>query len=102
MYKFTIVANNFLLKDIQAFYRSEYVGHRNPGNPNYINTLKNTYGNLSTTELNSAVQELENALREDLPQIFQLLQLNTLICKKSPRCSHFTIQRVEWEHYDNS
>jgi len=78
-------AKNFLSKDIQAFYHTDYIRYLNPGNPDYINTLKNTYGNFSTDKLNGAVQELENVLRADLPQIFQLLQFNPLTVCVVPR-----------------
>ena len=85
MYSFTIQPNEYLNQSVQAFYHTDYVGYRNPGNPDYINTLKNTYGNSSNAILSNAVQELENALLEDLPQIFQLLQMNTLIVCVVPR-----------------
>ncbi len=85
MYNFTIPSNEYLQQDIQAYYHTDYVGYRNLGNPDYINTLKNTYGNLSAAILNSAIQELENVLQEDLPQIFQLLQLNSLTVCVVPR-----------------
>ena len=48
MYKFTILSNEYLEKDIQAYYHADYVGMGNPSNPDYINTLKNTYGDFQT------------------------------------------------------
>ena len=85
MYEFTILANGYLQQDIRAFYHTGYVGYRNQGNPDYINTLKNTYGSFSKATLNRAVQELENVLLEDLPQIIQKLRLNTLTVCVVPR-----------------
>lgn len=85
MYEFTIVANEYLGQYIRGFYHTVYVRMRNPGNPDYINTLKNTYNSFPAHILNPAVQELENVLPEDLPQILQLLQLNTLTICVVPR-----------------
>lgn len=85
MQQFIILANSYLRKDVQAFYHTDYVKMGNPGNPDYINTLKNTYNSYSTSKLNSAVQELENVLVEDLPQILLSLRLETLTICVVPR-----------------
>jgi len=85
MHEFTILPNRYLGQNIQAFYHTDYVGYRNPGNPDYINTLKNTYNSFPASILNSAVQELKNVLLEDLPQILRLLQLNSLTVCVVPR-----------------
>lgn len=85
MYKFTIQSNRYLSQDIQAFYHTDYVGYQSPGNPDYINTLKNTYGNFLNAKLNMAVQELENVLFEDMPKVFQVLQLDSLTVCVVPR-----------------
>jgi hypothetical protein len=57
----------------------------NPGNPNYLNVLKNTYNDRPADELWSAKQELQNTLREDLPQIFHSLGFNVLVVCVVPR-----------------
>ena len=85
MNKFTIPRNEYLLQDIRAFYHTAYVGFQKPGNPDYINILKNTYGSDSTTRLNSAVQELQNVLQNDLRQILQELQFESLTVCVVPR-----------------
>lgn len=85
MHQFTISANEYLQQNIRAFYHTDYVGHRKPGNPDYINTLKNTYNSFPAHILNPAVQELKNVLLEDLPQILQLLRLNTITVCIVPR-----------------
>tara|TARA_Y100000294_G_scaffold155382_1_gene155577 strand:- start:1128 stop:1745 length:618 start_codon:yes stop_codon:yes gene_type:complete len=78
MHRFTIQSNRYLSQDIQAFYHTDYVGYRKPGNPDYINTLKNTYNDYSESMLKNAVQELKSVLLEDLPQILPILQLKSL------------------------
>jgi len=88
MHHFTISSNDYLRKDIQAFYHTDYVGHKKTENPNYINILKNTYNKCSTsdlTKLNRAAEDLRDVLVEDLPQILQLLSLKTLTLCVVPR-----------------
>lgn len=85
MYEFEILANEYLQENIRSFYHADYVGYQNPGNPDYINTFKNTYGSYSRLILNNAVRELENVLLEDLPQVLRLLQLNSLTVCVVPR-----------------
>lgn len=85
MHRFIIKSNRYLSQDIQAFYHTDYIGYRKPGNPDYINTLKNTYNSCSASLLNNAVQELKSALLEDLPQILKIIQLNSLTVCVVPR-----------------
>ena len=73
MRTFTILANEYLDRNIQAYYHTDYVGHNNPGNPDYLNTLKNTFGNFTSERLNNACHELETVLMQDIPQIFESL-----------------------------
>jgi len=82
---FIIKANDYLSKNILAFYHTDYTGYQNPGNPDYINTLKNTFNNFSPHILNQAVQQLTNVLLEDLPQIFDILSINPLTVCVVPR-----------------
>lgn len=44
----------------------------NPGNPNFLNDLKNTYNSFSVSKLRSAAKRLYDVLTGDLPQIPQL------------------------------
>lgn len=85
MNNFTIEANEYLRQNIQAFYHTDYVGYLNPGNPDYINELKNTYNNFSGPKLNNAVQKLKSVLLEDLPSILRILQFNALTVCIVPR-----------------
>jgi hypothetical protein len=65
MNSFTIASNEFLNKNIKGFYHTDYVGYRKPGNPDFINVLKNTFNSSSASVLNQAVAELKNILVED-------------------------------------
>jgi predicted amidophosphoribosyltransferase len=82
---FTMQKNSYLSQNIQAFYHTEYTGHGNPGNPDYLNALKNTYADASNALLQGAVHKLKNVLQEDLPQILQQVQRDTLTACVVPR-----------------
>lgn len=42
-YEHTLIPNEFLRQTIKAYYSVDYVGYGNPGNPDYINILKNDF-----------------------------------------------------------
>jgi len=67
MNNFKIFSNDeYLYRDIQGHYHTDYTGYKNVGNPDYLNDLKNTFDNFLTDKLNKAVQELEDVLKADL------------------------------------
>ena len=80
MYRFVIQSNRYLSRDVQAFYYTNYAGHKRLGNPDYINTLKNTYNSYSKSTLDNAVQELRRVLLDDLPQILPLTPTPLTVC----------------------
>jgi len=83
--EFAIQPNKYLNQGILGFYHTDYTRHGNPGNPDYLNTLKNTFADAKKTTLDSAVRDLENVLCEDLPQIFHLLQVSPVTVCVVPR-----------------
>ncbi len=85
MIAFQIPANAFLSRSTNAFYHVSYAGMGKPGNPDYLNALKNTYNNSSQHKLQSATRELLSALEEDLPQIYQALGFDVLTVCVVPR-----------------
>lgn len=85
MRTFIIPANEYLSQNTQAFYHTDYVGYNHPGNPDYVNILKNTYANFWPGKLNPAVRELAVVLQHDLPAIFDLLQFDNLTVCVVPR-----------------
>lgn len=85
MIQFQISANEYLSRNTNAFYHIPYTGMGNPGNPNYLNDLKNTYNSFSQQKLMAAVQELRNVLNEDLPQISQRLGFDLITVCVVPR-----------------
>jgi hypothetical protein len=86
MNRFVIESNRFLSQNIQAFYHTDFYGYGKPNNPDYLNILKNdNHQNWSPFKLNSAANLLGDILAVDLPQLLQLLQLNTLTVCVIPR-----------------
>jgi hypothetical protein len=69
---FTITPNEYLNKNIQAYYRHDYTTFGTEGNPDFINHLKNTFDSTSLSVLQAAVNELIKVLYEDLPEIKNL------------------------------
>jgi len=69
MNEFTIYANEYLSQDIQSYYHTDYVGYKNLGNPDYLNDLKNTFGNFPSWKLDNATKKLKKVLKQDLLEI---------------------------------
>lgn len=90
MNSFTIQANNFLSRDIQAFYHSDYSSGggqwRIQGTiENIICTLKNDITPYADNILQNTSQQLANILLVDLPQILQQTGKNNLTVCVVPR-----------------
>jgi len=85
MNEFVIQQNDYLEQNIKAFYHTSYTGMGHSGNPDYINTLKNTFNNFSPYQLQGAAQELKNVLDQDLVNIFNQLKFSSLTVCVIPR-----------------
>lgn len=85
MIQFQIPANEFLSRSTKAFYHLPYTRMGSPGNPDYLNDLKNTYNNFPQHKLQSAAQELLSVLEEDIPQIYQSLGFDVIPVCVVPR-----------------
>lgn len=66
MQNFIISKNEYLKQDIKAYYHTNYTKMGNPGNPDYLNDLKNTFDNFATEKLKNAIEQLYNVLKTDL------------------------------------
>lgn len=81
MNQFIIMMNEFLSTDIQAYYRYDYTTYRTEGNPDFINHLKNQFGNTNTPTLQNAVNKLIKVTEEDLTTIKKLhSNVNLTVC----------------------
>lgn len=81
MYGFKIMPNEFLKHEIQGYFHLDYIGYHKEGNPDFINDLKNQFGNTNVSILQSAANELVNILNKDFPLIKRLhSKLNLTVC----------------------
>ena len=95
MYQFTIKANDYLHKDTLAFYHTDYVGYQQPGNPDFINALKNTFDNDSEWDLMSDIRQLETVLRTDLPIIYRKLgKLTVCVVPRAKASSNYSSDQL--------
>ncbi len=82
---FIIEKNNFLNQNIIAYYHQVYTGYGNPGNPNFINTLKNTFNNEPYKSLIEARDNVTKILINDLPNIAIQNNMDNCLCMAVPR-----------------
>jgi len=75
MNKFTIYANQYLQQNIEGYYHTSYVRYGNPGNPDYLNDLKNTFNDFSKEKLDNAINQLYDVLKTDLSQFSKSLTI---------------------------
>ena len=81
MNSFTIQANECLNKNIQAYYHQDYLRFGADGNPDFINHLKNQFGDTNIPVLKEGINELKKILKEDLTEIKKLhSNLNLTVC----------------------
>lgn len=86
MTPFTIIKNNYLTQNIQAFYHTDFGGTQLPNNPNFLYKLKNDpHHNWPNSRLQEAQQEFLRVLLLDLPEISQQINKNPLMICVVPR-----------------
>lgn len=95
MHQFQIHANEYLKSTTRGYYHVPYVRMGNPGNPDYINDLKNTYNNYSANKLSAATNSLHQVLAIDIPKIYEQLGHNELTVCVVPRA------KAESEYHQN-
>lgn len=66
MKNFIVRGNGFLSKQVSGYYNCEYIGYNEENNPNYLNTIKNQFGNTSNKELEEAYVTVKSILSKDL------------------------------------
>lgn len=76
--EFMIDPNEYLNQEIQGFYCCDYVGYNQPNNPDYINTLKNTFNYESKENLESALKTLISFLYDELYGLISAIAMDTL------------------------
>lgn len=73
MKEFVIKANQFLSKNIKAFYHTEFYGYGKPNNPDYLNILKNDkHQNWNEAQLKFSHNKVVEIIGNDIGQIIEL------------------------------
>lgn len=85
MFRFSINRNRFLARGITGYYHQDYTGFRQPGNPDFLNTLKNTFNTEPRGNLLDARNEVRDILMEDIPEIIEETNIQNWICVCIPR-----------------
>jgi len=89
MQKFTVEHNKYLSKDVEAFFHSDYLRYQEPGNPDYLNVLKNDFNDREVPELQEAVNTVGEILNQDLPDVLKELNWNEALVCTMPRAKKF-------------
>lgn len=78
----TLPKNAFLHKDTNCYFVLDYLRYGQPGNPEFILTLKNTFNKESISALNRARKKVKDILCEWVPQVMNHAKLSscTMIC----------------------
>ena len=80
-----IEPNECLQYETRAFYSLDYIGYGHPGNPDFINRLKNTNDNYPGSLLKDAQNELAKYLLRDIRCIYGLRGSTELVVVSIPR-----------------
>ena len=83
--RFTIYRNEYLSKNIIGYFNLYYTGYGEPDNPDFLNTLKNTYNSTSIYDLRKARNEVVEILIDDIPTIMTDNNLKNCTCICIPR-----------------
>jgi hypothetical protein len=82
--KFDIQPNDYLFQNTIGYYNRNYLGFNRPNNPNFLNTLKNTFNTENLVKLLSAQNEVMQILENDIKDIMGL-HMTKCVCVCVPR-----------------
>ena len=69
--KWFIQKNDFLSHDCTGYFHLYYVGYGQPGNPDYLNTLKNIFVSTHPDMLRAASRQAAALMIQDIPQAME-------------------------------
>jgi beta-phosphoglucomutase-like phosphatase (HAD superfamily) len=85
MNSFQLLPNSFLKSSVIAFYSCAYTRMGQPGNPDYLNYLKNQMNNFSQNTLLASINMLRDVLLLDIPAIYEQIGKCPLVVCVIPR-----------------
>ena len=86
---FKIYSNEYLNVETKGYHREDYTNFEKPGNPDFINYLKNTYNNYDISVLEKAKSTVIGILKEDLPQVMKENGLSNCVIVAIPRAKRY-------------
>ena len=96
MKKFTLRSNSCLEQSTQGFFSVDYVGYQHPRNPDFLNMLKNDFGEKGLFVLQKAKESLEKTATRDLKKIIQRYHRKPTICvvPRSKKLTHYSVKQL--------
>lgn len=88
--KFNICKNDYLNQTTIGYYNRYYTGYQQPDNPDFLNTLKNTFNGEAVGTLNNAKEEVKNILLADIPYVMSDNKWVQCVCVCIPRAKSLT------------
>lgn len=85
MQKFIVRGNRFLNKQMSGYYNCEYIGYNEENNPNYLNTIKNQFGNTTNEKLEEAYVIVKSIFSKDLKLLQSEIYDDSFIVMCVPR-----------------
>ncbi|MDU1261087.1 MAG: phosphoribosyltransferase [Veillonella sp.] len=89
MERFTLRKNDYLSRHTLGYFHQLYLGYQKPGNPDFLNTLKNMLNRYSNYQIEAARQEVYDRVRKDLPAIIAERELDEVVVVVVPRSKVF-------------
>ena len=85
--RFSISPNNFLRIRVSGYFHQYYTGFKQEGNPDFLNTLKNTFNSEKLRALIDARDEVIDILVTDIPEIMRENNITNCLCVCVPEQS---------------
>src|SRR5690554_1221609 len=96
-----IYANEYITKSNNVIFHTDYLGYKKPGNPDYINTLKNTFDNEASFKIKAAFNTVVGILKQNLASIHESLDGGELVVCVMPRSkaeAHYSYEQRQFKH----
>lgn len=85
MKAYTIKQNKYLDRDVKGYYNCDYIGYQKPGNPDFINHLKNMSRQKSETDLVEDFVVAADKLTNDLKTLAKDKEMSNMSVCTIPR-----------------
>lgn len=83
--EFTIYKNHYLKHNVNGYFHQYYTGYQNPGNPDFLNVLKNTFNSIPYQILIDARNKVLDIITKDIANIMRVSNERNYLCMCVPR-----------------